>query len=266
MDSMAVNKVAGAVLLAGIAFMGATILGDTLVHPKRLEQSALKIDVPQTAEAPAAGAAPAGGPAQPIEAMLASASPQAGEADTKKLCVSCHSFNEGGKALVGPNLYGVVGGPHAHMPGYDYSAAIKGKQGPWTFAELNAWLTKPSAYAPGTKMGFAGIADEKERADVIDYLHTLSHDPLPLPAAGAAPAASTAPAGGAPPAPAAGEAPGAGSAGTAPPAAAPTPSPAANAGGAAATSQTPPTLGAAGATHAPAPQGGPAPSAPGAAP
>ena len=101
-------------------------------------------------------------------------------------CIACHTFNEGGKAGLGPNLYGVVGGPHAHMPGFEYSAGLKAHTGPWTFEELDKWLTKPAAYSPGTKMSFAGIPDPKERADVIDYLHTLSATPVPLPAAAAA--------------------------------------------------------------------------------
>ena len=77
----------------------------------------------------------------PIAPLLASADPAAGESLAKKLCVACHTFNEGGKAGVGPNLYGVVGGPHAHMEGFNYSDAMKAKQaGPWTFDELNEWL------------------------------------------------------------------------------------------------------------------------------
>ncbi len=87
-----------------------------------------------------------------------SSDPAAGQKDTLKLgCIACHSFNQGGKAGLGPNLYGVVGGPHAHMPGFQYSAALKAHAGPWTYDELDKWLTKPSAYAPGTKMSFAGI-------------------------------------------------------------------------------------------------------------
>ena len=117
--------------------------------------------------------------------MLAKADPAKGEALTKKLCASCHTFDQGGKAGVGPNLYGVVGGPHGHMEGFNYSAALKGKQGPWTFDELNTWLHKPSSYAPGTRMAFAGINNAQERADVIDYLRTLSPNPEPLPAASA---------------------------------------------------------------------------------
>jgi cytochrome c len=119
--------------------------------------------------------------ADSIAPLLATADPAAGETYAKKVCAQCHSLNEGGKAIIGPNLYGVVGGPHAHMPGFNYSDAMKAKQGPWTYDELFAWLTKPDAYAPGTRMAFPGIKNEKLRLDVIAYLRTLSHDPAPLP-------------------------------------------------------------------------------------
>jgi cytochrome c len=136
---------------------------------------------PAAGTAPPAAAAPSGDP--PIAVLLAKADPAAGQAQTVKSgCVACHTFTEGGKAGLGPNLYGVVGGPHAHMQGFAYSAALKSKEGPWTFEELNEWLKKPSAYAPGTKMSFAGLPDPQARANVIDYLRTLSATPLPLPA------------------------------------------------------------------------------------
>jgi cytochrome c len=135
--------------------------------------------------APAGGGAPAPADGGTIEARLASADPKAGQADTMKLgCVACHSFNEGGKAGIGPNLYGVVGEPIGVKEGYTFSAALQAKgPGPWNFAELDKWLTKPAAYAPGTKMTFAGVPDPKTRADVIDYLRTLSANPVALPAA-----------------------------------------------------------------------------------
>ncbi len=180
MDSMELNKVFGAVLVTGIAFMLSTVIADGLVHADKLSKPAITI------EGAAAQASTAGSPAPevPIAVALASADPAAGESLTKKLCVSCHTFAEGGKAGVGPNLYGVVGGPHAHMVGFSYSSGMEAmKDKPWTYDDLNAWLTKPAAYVPGTKMGFAGLADEKQRADIIDYLHTLAHNPEPLPAA-----------------------------------------------------------------------------------
>ena len=193
MDSLEINKAAAAVLTAGIAFMVAGVVGDALVHPTRLQKTAIQIDIP-TEKAPAGTPVATADP--PVAVELVSAKPEAGEALTKQQgCVACHSFNEGGKAGIGPNLYGVVGGPHAHMVGYDYSAALKSKQGPWTYDELYEWLKKPSAYAPGTKMTYAGLADPQKRADIIDYLHTLSHSPEPLPAPpppGATPAAATA--------------------------------------------------------------------------
>ncbi len=196
MDSMEINKAVAAFLIAGIAFMGAGLISDALVHPAAYKGTAIKIDLPneQTAAAAPAEAEP------PIAVLLASADPGRGEAGVKSAgCVACHSFNEGGKAGVGPNLYGTVGAPHGHMEGYAYSAVLKSKEGPWTYDELNEWLKKPSAYAPGTKMSYAGLADPKKRADIIDYLHTLAKEPVPFPAAPAqkASTASAAPAAGA---------------------------------------------------------------------
>jgi cytochrome c len=178
MESLEVNKICAAVLVAGVAFMLSTVIGDTLVHPGHLAKPAIEIAGPT----PSTPAGPVADP--PVEVLLASADPKAGQADTTKLgCIACHTFNEGGRAGIGPNLYGVVGAPHGHMAGYSYSAALKAHTGPWTFDELYQWLKKPAAYAPGTKMTFAGVPDPKTRADVIDYLRTLSANPEPLPPA-----------------------------------------------------------------------------------
>jgi cytochrome c len=198
MDSMEVNKTVAAVLVVGIVFFLTGTVGMNLVQEYRPEKSAIKIDVPEAAS-PSKSSQPA--PLPPIANLLAKADAGAGEAYAKKVCTACHTFTQGGKAEIGPNLYNVVGGPHAHMKGFNYSNALKSKTGPWTFEELNEWLHKPSAYAPGTRMTFAGISNDQERANVIDYLRTLSPKPMPLPPPVAAPA-SAAPASGSAGAPA----------------------------------------------------------------
>ncbi len=130
---------------------------------------------------PAAGAAPAAGKDDLIK-LIADTDPKKGE-QAAKICGACHNFNEGGGTKVGPDLYGVVDREKGSVAGFDYSAGVKAKGGKWTYEDLNAWLTNPAAYIPGTKMGYAGEADEKKRAAIISYLRSNAKTPAPLPAA-----------------------------------------------------------------------------------
>ena len=198
MNSFELNKIVGAVLLGGFVLLVSSILAGKLVVPHRSESPAMAV-------APAETGGPAPAAEEKLESvipLLATADLAAGEATFKK-CTACHSIEKGGPNKIGPNLWGVVGGPHGHMEGFAYSDALKGKPGNWDYEALNAWLFSPKAYAPGTKMTFAGLKKTQERANVIAWLRTQADTPLPLPdaaaieaakgAAAAAPAPATQP-------------------------------------------------------------------------
>src|SRR4029077_10848416 len=143
---------------------------------------------------PQGGAAPA---EVPIENLLGTASLERG-AQTAKQCQVCHNLQKGQGKKIGPDLYDIVGRQRASEPDFNYSAAMKSKGGTWTVDDLNKFLTRPSAFVPGTAMTFAGLTNEKQRPAVIAYLNTLSDNPKPLPTAQAAPAGEPANGPGAP--------------------------------------------------------------------
>lgn len=181
MNTMELNKIAAAILTAGIVFMVTGIIGDILVHPKRLEQSVLNIDTGTRQEA-AAPAAPAAPTIEPVGPLLATANVENGAAIARRQCAACHSFDQGGRHGVGPNLWAIVGADHAHAAGFNYSQALVGMRGtPWDYEELNKFIAAPRAYAPGTRMAFNGLASVQQRADLIAWLRTLDTTPKPLP-------------------------------------------------------------------------------------
>ena len=172
------NKLLAAVLTAGIIGVGSSVFAGILYHPHQLEEPVYVVEA--AAEAGGEEAATAA-EAQPIGALLASANAENGEKTAKK-CAACHSFDKGGANKVGPNLWGVVNRPIAEHEGFSYSAALSEKKGQgWDYEHLNSFLISPKTYAPGTKMSFAGISKETERADVIAYLRSLADEPAPLP-------------------------------------------------------------------------------------
>jgi len=140
-----------------------------------------------TAAAPAAPAADAGvaaAAAASIAVRLAKADPSANIKAVLQ-CVACHTFQKGETKRVGPNLFGVVGGPMGHMEGFAYSPAMLAKKaagGTWTFDNLDQFLTAPQKFIPGSLMTFTGFADPDARANAIAYLRTLADQPVPLPA------------------------------------------------------------------------------------
>ena len=143
------------------------------------------LPLPAVPAAPAGGAAAAGAAPAGIDAALASADLKKGEQSFKK-CQSCHTINSGGANGIGPNLFGIPGDKVAEgRGGFAFSDDLKKKGGTWDAAALDAWLKSPKAVAPGTKMTFAGLPDQQERANVIAYLNSQGGK-LTLPTAGAA--------------------------------------------------------------------------------
>jgi len=188
MNSFEINKILGAILGTCLFLLAVHIVSGPIFTPPVAAKPGYEIAVKEEQPGQAKSAAP---PAQPIETLLASASPEHGT-QVAKQCAICHNFQEGQGPKVGPDLYDVVGRKIASVAGFNYSAALKAVSGTWTFDELNKWLTDPRGMVPGTAMTFAGLSSEKQRADVIAYLDTLSKNPVPLPKAAAAPAAPAA--------------------------------------------------------------------------
>jgi cytochrome c len=173
------NTIAGWVLGAGIVALGAGILSGEYFHASRPEKMGYPIE--GVVEAGGGGAAAE----VPIETLLASADPANGAKVFAK-CAACHTVDKGGANGVGPNLWGAMGKPHGHVPGFAYSSALKSKPGNWDWTGMSEWLKSPRKYAEGTKMTFAGLSNGQDRADLIAYLNQQSDSPLPLPAAPAA--------------------------------------------------------------------------------
>lgn len=179
MSTFELNKVAAGVILGALLFMVTGTLGHMLVAPKPLLENAYKVEVTEEATATAAAPEEFQWP-DPIEPLLASADVSAGEALVRR-CTACHTLEKGGANRVGPNLFDIVNADKAHIDGFAYSTAMAEAEGTWTYENLSRFLFSPKDYTPGTKMNFAGLRRDADRANLIAYLRTLSDNPAPLP-------------------------------------------------------------------------------------
>jgi cytochrome c len=180
MDSFELNKIIAAVLMTALIVIGINKFADFLFHIEKPKQSAYKIEGVGVAETADSKAEVKEVVQLSIQEVLATGDIAHGEKVFKK-CSACHIVAKGGKNLIGPALYSVVGRAKGALDNYAYSKALKAHGGDWSFEELNAFLLKPKSYIKGTKMAYAGLRKDKDRASVILYLNSQSDSPLPKP-------------------------------------------------------------------------------------
>ena len=181
MDSFELNKIIGAVLLTALIIIGIGKFTDILFHVEKPKESAYKVEGLEVASTTASGQEAAKVvEAVDIKALLAMGDLAHGEKVFKK-CTACHMIAAGGKNMIGPNLWSVIGRQAGIVSDYKYSKAMVAYGKEWTFEEMNSYLIKPQAYVKGTKMAFAGLRKEKDRASVILFMNSKSDSPKALP-------------------------------------------------------------------------------------
>ena len=197
MNRFEIVKIVGAFLMSVLIITVIGQVGNLLVEAEELEENVYTVagtEEPAAAEeavAEEAAAEPALEPTAPLEVaaepalepmapLLAAANVESGKKLARK-CALCHTFKKGGPHKIGPNLWDVVGADKARWENFSYSAALASVGGSWGYEELDAFVAKPKAYIPGTKMTFNGLKKPEDRADLIAYLRTLSDSPRPLP-------------------------------------------------------------------------------------
>ena len=182
MDSFEINKIIAAVLLTALIVIGIGKFTDILFHVEKPEQSAYKIEGLEVATTSVSKDDTEDKVAEvvDIKALLAMGDLGHGEKVFKK-CSACHQIAADGKNMIGPNLWGVIGRTAGSVSDYKYSKAMIAYAKEWSYEEMNSYLIKPQAYIKGTKMAFAGLRKEKDRASVILYMNSKSNSPKPLP-------------------------------------------------------------------------------------
>ena len=179
MDSFELNKIIAAVLMVALLVIGLGKIADGVFHVDKPKNPGYQIEVENQLNSETSQTVKMVEKID-ITAVMALGDVASGEKIFKK-CAACHSINSGGKNKIGPALYNVVGRAVGGVSDYKYSKTLASYGKVWTFEELNGFLTKPSSYLKGTKMSYAGLRKEKDRASVIKYLNQNSDNPKLLP-------------------------------------------------------------------------------------
>mgnify|MGYP001382181014 CR=1 FL=1 len=180
MDSFELNKIIAAVLMVALLIIGIGKLSDVIFHVEKPEKPGYEVELAQAVTTSSVSDNKTPEEKIDIAGLMAMGDLTTGEKVFKK-CAACHSIVKGGKNNIGPALYNVVGRKVGAVNDYKYSKALSTYEKEWNFEELNGYLIKPAKWIKGTKMAFAGLRKEKDRASVILYLNQNSDNPLPLP-------------------------------------------------------------------------------------
>ena len=180
MDSFEINKIVAAILLVALLIIGIGKISNIIFYVDKPETPGYVVEVEQVSTNNSQQKSDSVEEKIDISALMAMGDIATGEKVFKK-CAACHSIVKGGKNNIGPALYNVVGRQVGSISDYKYSKALSNYNKEWTFEELNGYLIKPAKWIKGTKMAFAGLRKEKDRASVIKYLNQNSDNPIPLP-------------------------------------------------------------------------------------
>jgi cytochrome c len=179
MDSFELNKIIAAILMVALLVIGLNKMADGVFHVKKPKKPGYKIEIEAQSAASISDSTEV---AEKIDiAALMSQGDLAHGKKVFKKCAACHSIVKDGGNKIGPALYNVVGRAVGGLSDYKYSKALADYGKNWTFEELNGFLIKPATYLKGTKMAYAGLRKEKDRASVIMYLNESSDSPIALP-------------------------------------------------------------------------------------
>ena len=178
MDSFELNKIVAAILMVALLLIGISKISNIIFQVDKPKTPGYTVEVEEVVTA--AVSSEAGETKVDIAALMQMGDVESGEKIFKK-CAACHSINKGGPNKIGPALYNVVGRQVGGVSDYKYSKALQEYDNVWSFEELNGFLLKPAKWIKGTKMAYAGLRKEKDRASIIKYLNQSSDSPKQLP-------------------------------------------------------------------------------------